>query len=538
MPTYRLRLQGGCKRRTSISQQVRNRIWLGWLGCFAAALTLYAATASRGAQWQDSGYFILRTVTGELMNPLGLALIHPLHYWLSRMAVRFGFVEPAYAITLISSLAAALAVANMYGCIFSLTANKSAAWLVAASLALANTFWQLATKAEVYSLTAALLTAECWCLILLAKSARSVERLNPTTPEKSTSSKHHWAFLGLFFFNGLSLSNHNFALLTLPVLALAALWALHRGYIPARILAPAIFLWLVGSSPYTVIVIGEGLRSGDWANTIHSALYGKSFKDEVLSASISAQGSLINLGFVLLNFPNLLLPAAFYGMTAVGRPSTDRWLYRMLFLGFAIHALFAFRYPVVDQYCFFIPSYIFLCLFAGVGFARFFAQREDAAISSSRRSFFKKVIMLTWLLVLATPLVYMAAPALARRFDALGYFSRNKPYRDDYAYLFHPWSVLERSAERMSKEALDLAGPSGVIIVEDQMASYAVQYKVHRTGRSGIAVLNELAPREFEEAASAGRPIVLVPRDADRPITLPLSGTWRRQGDLYVLEPG
>src|SRR3990172_7525821 len=63
------------------------RAGVAWFAVFVAAFTLYAATANRGAQWQDSGYHILRMVTKEPVNPLGLALSHPLHHWLGRLAV-------------------------------------------------------------------------------------------------------------------------------------------------------------------------------------------------------------------------------------------------------------------------------------------------------------------------------------------------------------------------------------------------------------------------------------------------------------------
>lgn len=523
-----------------ISNPVQYRIWPGWFGCFATALTLYAATASRGAQWQDSGYFILRAVIGELMNPLGLALIHPLHYWLSRVAVRLELLEPAYAVTLISSLGGAIAVANVYGCVTTLTANRRAALLAAASLALANTFWQLSTIAEVYSLTAALLTAECWCMIVFVKSALDVTQQVSETPAdlQRRLRNRNLALVGMFFLNGLSLSNHNFALLSIPLLIVATFWAVNRGHAGARFVALSICLWVIGSSPYLGIVAMEGLRTGDWHGVLSSALFGGSFRDEVLSASFSAQRTLINAGFVLLNFPNLLIPAAVYGLKVVRGSDDLGWLYRLLFLGLVIHALFAFRYPVVDQYCFFIPTYIFLSLFGGIGFARWMRPASSATASANDRGFHRpKLLALTGLLILATPFAYIAVPALARRMDALGYFNRNKPYRDDYIYLFRPWSVLERSAERMSREAVDLAGPTGVIIVEDQMAKYAVRYQVARAGRS-VPVVDELAPRDFEEAAAAGRSIVLVPQDVDQPITHPLTASWRRVGDLYVLEPG
>ena len=130
----------------------------GWIALFLVALALYAATASRGAQWQDSGHNILRIVTGESLNPLGLALSHPLHHWLGRLVILPNILEPCFAITLISSLAAAFAVANTYGCVCVLTRRREAAVLAAVSLSLANTFWQKSTGAETYTLAPALLS--------------------------------------------------------------------------------------------------------------------------------------------------------------------------------------------------------------------------------------------------------------------------------------------------------------------------------------------------------------------------------------------
>ena len=109
-------------------------IWPGWLVVFLAALLLYGVTANRGAQWQDSGGHILRAVNGELHNPRGLALSHPLHHWLARTAVAVDLVEPCFAITLLSALAAALTVASTGGCVQTLTGSRPAAMLSAASL--------------------------------------------------------------------------------------------------------------------------------------------------------------------------------------------------------------------------------------------------------------------------------------------------------------------------------------------------------------------------------------------------------------------
>ncbi len=76
-----------------------------WLAVFGVFVILFAATANRGPQWQDSGWHIWRVVTHDISHPLGLALAHPLHHWLGRLAVWFNVVEPCFAVTLVSAIA-------------------------------------------------------------------------------------------------------------------------------------------------------------------------------------------------------------------------------------------------------------------------------------------------------------------------------------------------------------------------------------------------------------------------------------------------
>lgn len=510
-----------------------------WLFCFLAAAALYASTANRGAQWQDSGYFILRAVTGESVNPLGLALTHPLHYRLSRIAIGLNLVEPAFAVTLISSLAAAVAIANILGCVWTLTGSRPAAILAAASIALANTFWQLATIAETYTITAALLTAECWCMIAFLKSAMGCPV--PQSPAAATHNANasvckfnQWAFLGMWFFNGLSLSNHNLALLTIPAIIFATLWTLKRGAIRPRSWALSAAIWLLGAALYGQVVVHQALQSGDFTGTLQSALFGRSYGDEVLSTSVSLNRIAINLGFVLLNFPNLFLPAALAGLWYAAKSTDYRIICRPLLLGLLIHVLFACRYPVADQHYFFVPSYLFLALFAGIVFARLVEPRRNDSGQLQRPGF---LLLLTAMLLVLTPVIYAFVPQMARRFDALSFFERNKPYRNDYNYLFLPWSVTEHSADRMSREAMELAGEQGVIVVEDRMAEFAVRYQLEIARRAGVTVSFDIEPLDFERFVDEGRTIVLVPRNADQPTTLPLRGSWQRKGDLYVFEP-
>lgn len=482
--------------------------WRMWLAVFAAALALYVATANRGAQWQDSGSHILRALTRELTHPLGLALVHPLHHWLSRFTVSLNVFEPCFAVTLISAVAGAVAVANLFGCVATLTRCRAAALLACGSLGLAHTFWQMATLAETYTLVAALLSAECWCLALFASTRR-----------------RGWLY-AMLLFNGLGVANHMLASLTTPVLGAVLFFAVRRKDIRSVDAAAALGLWIVGSLPYTLLVATELFRTGAVSATIGSALFGQSFAGDVLNVSLRPRMLLISAGFVVLSLP-LLLPAAVYGVSRAGRRTLSVPARRALLAGLVIHACFAARYDRVDQHTFFLPSYVYLSIFGGVGLAVVMRR-------VGRKP--RRTLLILWALVLAlTPVAYALVPGVARRFDVLRSVLRDKPYRDDYAYVFTPWSVAERSAERMSHQAVELAGEHGLIIVEDSMAEFAIRYKAIRGGHDGLQIMRGPAAQAISAAFGLGGAVVLVPARVSAPRTEAPVGFWKRVGDLYVL---
>lgn len=480
--------------------------WRAYGGVFAIALALFTATASRGAQWQDSGWLIWRAVTGELAHPHGLALVHPLHHWLARLALWPGFVEPCFAVTLISAAAAAIAVANTFGCVLTLTQSKAAALLTAGSLGVAHTFWKMATVAETYTLTSALLSAELWCLVLYASHRRP-----------------RWLGLMLMF-NGLGVANHLLAALTTPVVVFVAARAFLRQEVRIQDSLVAFTLWAVASLPYTGLVLLELVRSGDVAGTLHSAFFGSSFSDNVLNTTLSARLLLIGFAFVVLNFPNLLLPAAAFGLARGGKTKMPSLVQRAMLAELVIYVCFVARYNIVDQYTFFLPIYVLLSIFGGVGFA--------AMLRSGHR---RRGLAVATASLLLTPVIYAFVPPAARRFNVLTGVAHQKPYRDDYTYLFTPWSVAERSAERMSRRALEMAGPDGFIVIEDGMAEFAIRYRARRERKDQRTILREITAKQVRDAAAVAKRIVLVPHNAGSPRSDPPVGSWKRVGDLYIL---
>ncbi len=478
-----------------------------WLVLFAASLALYALTANRGAQWQDSGEHIWRVITGCVLNPRGLALSHPLHYYLARLAIAPGWFEPACAITLVSALFGAVAVANTYGCVLALTRNRTAAAIAAVSLATAHTVWQMATITETYTLVIALLSAELWAMVLFEKTGRP-----------------KFALL-MALMNGLGIANHMLASLTTPLVLFVACHGLYRRRLTIIPLLGGMGLWLLGSFPYSAMCLAEWARSGDFSATLASALFGKDFASAVLNAAPTARNAAVTVGFVALNFPNLLLPLAAWGVQSVWRGGKYRLAYGYLFAALICHAIFAVRYKVVDQHTFFLPTYLLLCIFAGV--------RLAALLASSKKSTRRRIIATVIAALAITPIVYAVAPAAARSLHVLGGIERHKPYRDDYDYLLTPWSFAETSADRMSRHAVKLADDSAVIIVEDSMAEPAIRYQLRQQSRDNFVIpASDLG--DIKAWASEHASFVLVPRDRNAPATPTPRGTWHRDGDLYT----
>ncbi len=483
----------------------------GWLMLFAASFLLYGLTSNRGAQWQDSGEHIWRIITGNVLNERGLALSHPLHYYLGRLANAPGLRAPAHAITLVSALAGAVAVANAYGCVLTLTRCRIASAVAAISLALAHTIWQMATITETYTLVIALLSAELWALVLFQKTGKPKFAL----------------FMALM--NGLGIANHMLASLTTPLVLGIAIGALMQKRLSIKHMLAGAGLWLLGSLPYSALVFTEWRSTGDLSGTLSSALFGRDFAPAVMQFLPNARNAAVTVSFVLLNFPNLLLPLAVVGMRSAWRNRkrrTDTWL---LALVLVIHAGFAARYNVIDQHTFFLPTYLLLCMLGGVGLANLL----DKATTARRRT----IIMLAAASLAITPIIYAVAPRMARSLGVLSAIERHKPYRDDYTYLLTPWSFEETSADRMGRRAEELAADGAVIIFEDAMAKGALRYHLRRREPGVIKLMPASDVKDIQALAAKSVSIVLVPRDRNAPATPAPNGGWHRNGDLYTDRP-
>jgi hypothetical protein len=473
---------------------IRHLPWI--LG--TAALLLYVLTGARTIQWQDSAQFTYRIGIGDPGNFYGLAMVHPFHFMLGRMACVLFPSNIPWALSGVSALGGAVAVGVTAACARLLTRNTSAVLFSGFSLMIAHTFWRFSGQPEVYTWSAALMMLQIWIYLKTVRQGKAS------------------GWIAVFALNGVAWSNHNLALLTLSVWGITFLlpcksrpqvWT----YLPGMALA-----WITGSMPYLLLIVQEGIQSGDWPATIHSALFGHGFQDQVTTLFPRPAFTLISIGFLALSFPNAcpLLILKSLGRIRDNTRSLPIPVYGILLF----QLLFFLRYDVIDQYTFLIPVFPLLALCAGTEFHR---------IASAP---FRKA---AWILLALQPFVYAVTPGIVRATGALETFARNKPFRDDADYLFWPWRVQDRSALQLATTALNTAYPDGILIIADPMAMHTVMWEQRQRPESQSVIL--LRPEEYEaqlDAIITRRTVVWAPLRSTDP---PPQG-WRDAGGVWVAE--
>lgn len=494
-----------------------------WLIAFFVAAVIYTITADKGPQWQDSGWHQTRIMSFDINHPFGLALTHPVHFYLGRLFLAVLPLEPGFAITMLSVVAAAVTIANLFTLITLLGARRPAAAVASLGLLLAHTFFEHATHTESYALVAAFLTTE-WLLLYRFQKHRQLSTLS-----------------ALFFVNGTAIANHNLAMLATPTYAVIAALAMRhwwtRGDKQAamRTAAAIPLAWIVGLAPLLKLMFTHWHANGDFAATIRSAAVGD-FADAVLNTGLSPKGLALAAGFCAYNFPNLLLPLLPVGIPAAWR-NPNRLVVRVLFIQFGLYALFVARYAIVDQYSYFFVLYIFFALFMGLGL--------DALLQRLTQTRQRIALALVTLSVAATPLTYIAAARILEDRGAFAGMVGNKPYRNGHTAFFTPWGIGKQYAEQLNDAVVAACDTDDLVLFEETMSRFGVQY-AQLTGRLNPSVTIRVIGNDaldddtrilIAETLGAGRNVVLIPRDRDKPREL---GSYRleRVGDIFRVLPG
>ena len=196
--------------QTPVESAGANTSGRDYLLVLGISLVFYFICAAPGVLWQDSGMAQIRVLQHDVVGRLGLALSHPLYYLTAIGFQILPFSESAFKTNLVSVVFGALTVANVYLLLLMMKRARLGAAIGALSLLVAHTFWQHCALAEVYTLSTALMTAELLCLHRYCETGRV-----------------RWLTL-LFFANGLGVSNHMLAVLSLACYACFVLLALWR----------------------------------------------------------------------------------------------------------------------------------------------------------------------------------------------------------------------------------------------------------------------------------------------------------------------
>jgi len=419
----------------------------------AAALALYMATCAPGPLWQDSGMFQYRVWHGDLRGGLGLALAHPLYILAGMAAGALPWGEYAWRVNLVSSITAAIAVANVFLLIRLWTGRIVPATVGALGLAVSWTFWQHACIAEVYTFYAMWLTVEWLVLTAYVRTDRV-----------------RWLIvLGLV--NGLSIATHMWGAIPLACYGVFLLVACIRRRIRPTVIAGFAAAWMIGAAPYLWLIVERAAQTGDVAATLQSALFGDHWAGAVLNTRLSTRLMAENLLFMGYSFPtpNLILAAGGFA-ASLRRDAADglgRWLavLGLLFLAFA------FRYTVPDRYAFFLPFYVICAVWMGIGTDRLLRSLGGLYPRTRQRIVVTGLIALGWL-----PMpIYAVGPTVARRMNVNLGVRRTIPFRDEYAYFLQPWQHGNDGPRRFATEALTNL-PQDAIVLADGTTVYALWY--------------------------------------------------------------
>ncbi len=471
--------------------KVGNNLKASYIAVLLIAAGLYAATCAPGTLWQDSGMYQYRILHNDIEGKLGLALSHPLYHIIGIGVKHIRLGEFAYRINLISAVAAAFTIANLFLLLRIWLGRILPAVIAAATLALSHTFWRHAVIAETYTLYTALLLTELLMLLQYFKTRRMV----------------FLYLLGLL--NGLAVANHMFAVIALVCYLVFCIVLLMRKQIKLRHFRIIVLLWIIGAAPYVYLIVKNIIQSGSFTATMASALFGKNWQGNVLNVSLSAGLIKENLIFFAYNFPTpniVFFFAGLYGLTKVPRGHGFAKVLAALLILFFV---FAFRYTVPDRYAFFIPFYCLVSVMIGVGVNLLIAQYNS------------KILCLVILILSLLPIpTYIVAPAVAQKQKFNLSTRADVPRRNDYVWFLQPWKAGYSGAEEFADEVFEKLEPEAVVYADNTMV-YPLLYMQEVKGkRADIKIISEYA-------GSEGLPLL-----SEKSIE-----QWLSEGDVYAVSP-
>lgn len=449
--------------------------WM-WLTIFLAAACFYTLTAQQGVSWQDSGEYQWRCLRGDFVQGVPLCRSHP-----SYIAMGWGILKltggNAWALNAFSGVAAAIALANLSALGALLTARRWVSLVVVLALGMSHAFWWLASVAEIYSLSVALLTANLYLLV----------KFDQTTRKRF--------FFLLVFLNGLGVSVHNFALLPIPVYVVYFAFATYGGKLRWGDWLWAAGLWLVGASPLIAACVFQGVTNQlSITELIREATVGP-YSSSVTNLIGQSKHFRANVILSAMSGLNPLWVLAIIGVVRVWARQ-GRAIASSLVAITVIQVVFFVRYPVPDQFTFILPTLVMIAVLGCVGLG---------ALADWATPKWRAVLACAMLLsAVAQPIVYAAGSRYVQQ-NVGQIRKRELPFRNEADYWLTPWKHNKDSAARFASAALQTAAPNGVIIA-DGTAIYPLLLTQRLSGDGDFRGVTVYEPGDFVKAACGGDP--------------------------------
>ena len=419
------------------------------------AVVLYVVSCAPGTLWQDSGMFQYRIWHNDIQGSLGLALSHPLYHIIGIAVKYIPIGEFGYRVNLISAIAAAIAVANLFLLLRLWLGRNLPAVIAAVTLALSWTTWRFASIAEVYTLHSALFLAELIMLFQYVKTKRTT-------------------FLYLLaLFNGLAIANHMWASIAFACYAVFLITLLIKKQIGIKILGIAALLWILAAAPYEYLIIKNIIRTGDLTGTVSSAIFGNGWQSNELNASLSIKLIKENLIFLAYNYPTPNILFFFVGIVGLYKLTPARSFANILTALLILFFVFAFRYDVPDRHAFFMPFYCLVPILIALGF--------DVCTRNKNK---RLIICLALIFTLLPIPTYILVPVLAQKMQLRMLTKRPIPYCNDYVWFLRPWKTGYKGPQHFADDVFAIAEPNAIVYA-DSTTVRPLLYNQQVKGRRG-----------------------------------------------------
>lgn len=453
----------------------RHKLLVGYIITFFLALLLYICTIAPDIVWQDQGDYQYLAAKLNLNQPGDVVRVHPLFIITAHLAGKTGLFSYAYASNLVSAISTALSIANIYLIVFLLTSRIWPSVISSAVCALGHSTWFLGVQAQTYGLANAAFTG-CIILFILYIQKENVKFLY---------------CMGLVA--GLGISAHMMSQVGFAVLMVFLMVEVFQRKLKIRDYTAIVFCWFIGAFLLWYVVYLEYNRSGDLTATLLSAIYGKWGKAVF---NIGRFGYLIknSILFFVLNFPTPIVLFALPGIY-LSFKKLKKSLAIVLLSSLILYVLFAMRYDVPNQNNFFLPSYILISIYIGMGYSFIFKNRK----------FYAESLSLILILMIVPAYLFISYFASSNNIP-LG-TKRKVPYRDDYKYYLLPWQHTQTGPRRLTNDVYNTV-PENAAIFPDSTIMRCFKYTHEIEGKRPDIILGgnfEELPLSYLREMFAGR---------------------------------